>query len=146
MPNAILIVNDEKDASAALAQALRDDFDVDIAASATEAFRLLEAKPFDVVLSDVEMTGDDGTNVMDRIVSMPMPPITIATTAHSSVATALDALRRGAYDYLPKPFELSQVMDLIKLAFRTRKLAEDRLVLQERMDTKFPFDGNAGLN
>lgn len=45
MPNAILIVNDEKDASAALAQALRDDFDVDIAASATEAFRLLEANP-----------------------------------------------------------------------------------------------------
>lgn len=99
-----------------------------------------------MVLSDVEMTGDDGTNVIDRIVSMPMPPITIATTAHPSVATALDALRRGAYDYLPKPFELSQIMDLIKLAFRTRKLDEDKLALQEHMDTKFPFDGNAGLN
>ena len=146
MSHAILIVDDEKDASAALAQALRDDFDVDIAGSATEAFRLLEAKPFDVVLSDLEMTGDDGTNVIDRIVSLPMPPITIATTAHPSVATALDALRRGAYDYLPKPLKLTKVVDLIKGAIRTRELAQDNEELRERFDTKFHFDGIVGLN
>jgi DNA-binding NtrC family response regulator len=144
MPATILIVDDEKHTREGLMFALEDDYDVYTAANADEAFNLLESGPFDVVLTDLRMAGKSGMKVIDKAISQSNKPITIMMTAYGSVETAVEAMKRGAYDFLTKPVNLEQLEIIIRRALRSKK-AEKRVdELEQRLDTKFHFDGIVG--
>jgi DNA-binding NtrC family response regulator len=81
MPATILIVDDEKHTREGLMLALEDEYDVYIASDADEAFRLMESEPFEVVLTDLRMTGKSGMKVIDRAMTLPRHPIVIMMTA-----------------------------------------------------------------
>ena len=144
MLTSILIVDDEKHTREGLQQFLEDDYDVYLAASADEAFNLLETEPFDVVLTDLRMAGKSGMKVIDKALALPKPPICIMMTAYGTVETAVEAMKRGAYDFLTKPVNLEKLEILIRRALKGRQTEAQVVQLQERLDQRFSFEGIVG--
>lgn len=144
MPATILIVDDEKNTREGLGLALEEDYDLYMASGAEEAFNLMEAETFDVVLTDLRMAGKSGLKVIDRVITLPNRPICIMMTAYGSVETAVEAMRRGAFDFLTKPVSLEKLEILIKRALQSRQIEEENVVLHERLDKKYSFDGIVG--
>ena len=119
-PATVLIVDDEKHTREGLAAALESEYEVYMARDADEAFRLMEVTPFDVVLTDLRMAGKSGLSVIDKTLTLPNRPVAIMMTAYGNVETAVEAMRRGAYDFLPKPVNLEKLELLIKRALKSR--------------------------
>jgi two-component system response regulator AtoC len=144
MPATILIVDDEKNTREGLSLALEEEYEVYMASGATEAFNLMEAETFDVVLTDLRMAGKSGLKVIDRAITLPNRPICIMMTAYGNVETAVEAMRRGAFDFLTKPVSLEKLEILIKRALQSRQIEAENVVLHQRLDKKYSFDGIVG--
>ena len=144
MPATVLIVDDEKNTREGLSLALEEDYEVYLATGAEEAFNLMEAETFDVVLTDLRMAGKSGLKVIDKAIKLPNRPICIMMTAYGNVETAVEAMRRGAFDFLTKPVNLEKLEMLIKRALKSRTVEEENVVLHERLDEKYSFDGIVG--
>lgn len=140
----VLIVDDEKHTREGLRQALEDDYDVSVAANADEAFNLLEAEPFDAILTDLRMPGKSGLKVIDKALALPNRPAVIMMTAYGNVETAVEAMKRGAVDFLTKPVNLERLEVLLQRALKTKTLEVEVRQLHERLDEKFNFDGIIG--
>lgn len=144
MPATILIVDDELHTREGLAQALEEKFDVYQADNAEEAFNLLDAERFDVVLTDLRMAGPSGMSVVDATVRQPHSPVCIMMTAYGEVETAVEAMKRGAFDFLPKPVNLEKLELLIKRALSSREIEEENITLHQRLDRTYGFDDILG--
>ncbi|MCH2154683.1 MAG: sigma-54 dependent transcriptional regulator [Opitutales bacterium] len=140
----LLIVDDEKHTREGLGLNFEDRYDVYLAANAQEAFNLMESQPFDVVLTDLRMAGKSGLTVIDKCLKMPNPPVCIMMTAYGSVDTAVKAMKRGAFDFLPKPVNLEKLEILIQRALESRNLKEENVQLHERLDKKYQFTSIVG--
>lgn len=144
MPASILIVDDERNTREGLSAALEGEYDVFLASNADEAFNLMEAQAFEVVLTDLRMAGKSGLKVIDHCLEQANRPIAIMMTAYGNVETAVEAMRRGAFDFLTKPVNLEKLEILIKRALQSRKLEQENAVLHERLDQKYSFGGIVG--
>jgi len=144
MSATILIVDDEKNTREGLCIALEEEYEVYMASGADEAFNLMEAETFDIVLTDLRMAGKSGLKVIDRAIILPNRPICIMMTAYGNVETAVEAMRRGAFDFLTKPVSLEKLEILIKRALQSRQIEAENVVLHERLDKKYSFDGIVG--
>lgn len=144
MPASLLIVDDEKHTREGLLAAFEDSYEVTTARDAEEAFRLLESEPFDIVLTDLRMAGKSGLKVIDKAVSLTPAPVVIMMTAYGNVETAVEAMKRGAYDFVTKPLNLEKLEILIKRALQSRATEAQVQVLHERLDKKFSFEGIIG--
>jgi two-component system, NtrC family, response regulator AtoC len=144
MVPSVLIVDDEKHTREGLQQALADSYDVSIAASADEAFNLLDAQPFDVVLTDLRMPGKSGLKVIDKALALPQRPAVLMMTAYGNIDTAVEAMKRGAVDFLTKPVNIERLEVLIQRALKTKTLEVEVQQLHERLDEKFSFSGIVG--
>ncbi len=144
MSASVLIVDDEKNTREGLRAALEVDYEVFLARDAEEAFRLLEAETFDVVLTDLRMAGKSGMKVIEKAMSMPYRPICIMMTAYGNVETAVEAMKVGAFDFLTKPVNLEKLEILIKRALQNRRLERENVELHERLDKKYRLQGIIG--
>jgi DNA-binding NtrC family response regulator len=144
MVPSVLIVDDEKHTREGLQQALADHYDVSVAASADEASNLMAAQPFDVIVTDLRMPGKSGLKVIDQALALPQKPAVLMMTAYGSIETAVEAMKRGAVDFLTKPVNLERLEVLIQRALKTRTLEVEVTNLRERLDEKFSFDGIVG--
>ncbi len=144
MPQSILIVDDEKHTRDGLAAALEGEYEVFQAADAEEAFRLLEAEQFAVVLTDLRMAGKSGLKVIEKALQMPYHPVCLMMTAYGNVETAVEAMKRGAYDFLTKPVSLEKLEILIRRALQERKLETENTTLHHRLDKQYGFQGIIG--
>ena len=144
MVPSVLIVDDEKHTREGLQQALAESYDVTVAASADEAFNLLESQPFDVVLTDLRMPGKSGLKVIDRALAAAGKPAVLMMTAYGSIDTAVEAMKRGAVDFLTKPVNLERLEVLIQRALKTKTLEVEVKQLHERLDEKFAVGGIVG--
>ncbi|MDP0499211.1 MAG: sigma-54 dependent transcriptional regulator [Verrucomicrobiota bacterium JB022] len=144
MAATVLIVDDEKHTREGLMLALEDDYDVYLAADADEAFRLLDSEDFDVVLTDLRMAGKNGMKVIDHAIKRPKQPIVIMMTAYGNVETAVEAMKRGAFDFLPKPVNLEKLEIIIRRALQSRQTEQRVQQLEERLDRKYSFGNIVG--
>lgn len=142
MPATILIVEDEKNTREGLSLVLQENYDIYEAANAEEAFRLMDAELFDVILTDLRMAGKSGLSVIDKATTLPNKPLCIMMTAYGNVETAVEAMRRGAYDFLTKPVNLEKLEIIIKRALNSRELENENTVLHQRLDEKYNFKTN----
>jgi len=140
MVPSILIVDDEKHSREGLREALSDNYDVSLAANADEAFNLMDAQPFEVILTDLRMPGKSGLKVIDRALALPNRPAVLMMTAYGNIETAVEAMKRGAVDFLTKPVNIERLEVLIQRALKTRTLEVEVKQLHERLDEKFSFD------
>jgi two-component system, NtrC family, response regulator AtoC len=144
MVPSVLIVDDEKHTREGLQQALEDNYDVTVAASADEAFNSMEAQAFDVILTDLRMPGKSGLKVIDKALALPNKPAVLMMTAYGNIETAVEAMKRGAVDFLTKPVNIERLEVLIQRALKTRTLEVEVKQLHERLDEKFSFEGIIG--
>ncbi|HEX2100187.1 MAG TPA: sigma-54 dependent transcriptional regulator, partial [Candidatus Synoicihabitans sp.] len=143
VPN-VLIVDDEKHTREGLQQALEDNYEVSLAASADEAFNLMDAQEFDVVVTDLRMPGKSGLKVIDKALTLPNRPAVLMMTAYGSIDSAVEAMKRGAVDFLTKPVNIERLEILIQRALKSRTLEVEVKQLHERLDEKFSFTGIIG--
>jgi two-component system response regulator AtoC len=143
MPS-VLIVDDEKHTREGLQQALAESYDVSIAASAEEAFNLMDAAPFDVIVTDLRMPGKSGLKVIDRALALPQKPAVLMMTAYGNIEMAVEAMKRGAVDFLTKPVNIERLELLIQRALKSKTLEVEVKQLHQRLDEKFSFEGIVG--
>ena len=139
MPANILIVDDEKHTRDGLIAALEDDFDVFAASGADEALKMMDAETFDLVLTDLRMGGKSGMSVVDKALSVPYKPACIMMTAFGNVETAVDAMKRGAADFISKPIDLDKLDAAISRALKIRQEK-----LKEKLDSSASSSAPAG--
>jgi CheY-like chemotaxis protein len=121
MKGSILIVDDE----ATLVEAIRDHFaaeglDAACAASGEEALERMQARRFDVVVTDLKMPGMSGLDLLRTLKTSPEPPAVILMTAYGTTETAVEAFRLGLFDLLPKPVSLDELSRSVERAFEAR--------------------------
>ncbi len=136
----ILVVDDEESMRHMLATVLgREGYDVRVAADAASALESLAADPADVVITDVRMPGTmDGLGLVERVVKDGHQASVVVMSAYGSRDLALEAIRRGAYDYIDKPFTADDILLAIAIATERQKLRDE----VRRM--KLAFEQTAG--
>jgi two-component system response regulator AtoC len=144
MVPSVLIIDDEKHTREGLQQALQDHYDVSVAANADEAFNLMDAQEFEVILTDLRMPGKSGLKVIDKALALPHRPAVIMMTAYGSIDSAVEAMKRGAVDFLTKPVQIERLEILIQRALKTKTLEVEVKQLHERLDEKFNVEGIVG--
>jgi len=144
MVPSLLIVDDEKHTREGLQQALQEHYDVSVAASADEAFNLMDAQEFEVIITDLRMPGKSGLKVIDKALALPNKPAVIMMTAYGSIDSAVEAMKRGAVDFLTKPVQIERLEILIQRALKTKTLEVEVKQLHERLDEKFNVEGIIG--
>ena len=122
----------------------RKTYDVSVAANADEAFNLMSAQSFDVIVTDLRMPGKSGLKVIDQALTLPNKPSVIMMTAYGSIETAVEAMKRGAVDFLTKPVNIERLEVLIQRALKTKTLEVEVKQLHERLDEKYNFQGILG--
>src|SRR6516162_5859823 len=136
----VLIVDDEKHTRDGLRRLLENDYDVYVAADIAGAMDVLEREQVDVILTDLRLGSEDGMTLIDRALKMSRPPIGIMMTAYGSVDVAVEAMKRGAYDFVTKPLNLDKVELLIARAVQSRKLEQENRALREQVDERYGLE------
>ena len=130
----LLIVDDEESVRDSLYNwFIEDGFRVQCAADAKEALAMIEAKDFDIVLTDIKMPGMDGLEMHRRIRALNKEVIVIIMTAFASVETAVQALKDGAFDYVTKPFDPDDLSHLIRNAAQQITLKSENETLKNKV-------------
>jgi DNA-binding NtrC family response regulator len=140
----ILIVDDEKHTRDGLRRLLENEYDVYVAADVAGALDVLEREQVDILLTDLRLGGEDGMTLIERALKMPHPPICIMMTAYGSVDTAVEAMKRGAYDFMTKPLNLDKVEILIGRALQSRKLEQENRSLRQQVDERYGLENIVG--
>ena len=120
----ILVVDDEKSMLEFLDIMLtQEGYQVSLAGSGEEACDAIEKDKFDLVITDIRMKGMDGIGVLRKIKAVDPGVIVVLISAFATAETAVEAMKEGAYDYIPKPFKVRDFKRLIREALRSRRLA-----------------------
>jgi two-component system, NtrC family, response regulator AlgB len=135
----VLVVDDEKNIRQALRLCLEAmDADVAEAGSAPAALEALGRAAFDVVFVDLKLGAASGLDLIPQLLVENPNVVVIVVTAYATFETAVEAIRRGAWDYLPKPFTPAQIRHLIEKALARRSLSARLADLQDRLATEAP--------
>ncbi len=137
-PN-LLIVDDEQHTREGLELALEDTFEIFLASNPDEAKNVMTSEILEVILTDLKMGHESGMTVIDQAILLPNQPICIMMTAYGEVNVAVEAMKRGAYDFLSKPVNLEKLDLLIKRGLDSKKLKSENTQLHQRLDKKFNF-------
>src|SRR6267378_1060076 len=140
----ILIVDDEKHTRDGLRRLLENEYDVYVAADIAGAIDVLEREQIDILLTDLRLGNEDGMTLIERALKMPHPPICIMMTAYGSVDTAVEAMKRGAYDFVTKPLNLDKVEILIARALQSRRIEQENRSLRQQIDERYGLENILG--
>jgi DNA-binding NtrC family response regulator len=145
MTPTVLIVDDEKHTRDGLREALEDHYEIFVAQDADQAFNVMEAQEFDAIITDLRMPGGkSGLKVIDRALTLANKPIVIMMTAYGNVESAVEAMKRGATDFLTKPVNLEKLEILLQRALKSKNLETENQQLHARLDAKFNLEGIVG--
>lgn len=134
MSGSILVVDDEKGQREILEVILqREGYRVTALSSGREALAKLDAEEFDLILTDLKMQGMSGLELLERVLSSNMDQSVIIMTAHGTVDSAVEAMKKGAFDYLEKPLERENLIITLKRAFEHIKLLRENRLLQKQL-------------
>ena len=141
----VLIVDDEKPSRDGLRAALEERHDVYVAEDAGAAMLLLERDHFDVLLTDFRLPKEDGMRLIGRAKSLPRPPVCILMTAYGSEELAVEAMKRGADDYIAKGrLQIDELEMRIARALRNQNLEAENESLRQQLDRKFGLENMVG--
>lgn len=129
----LIIADDEKTSREALKRALNRKFTVLEAENGKQAFDLIVLENPDIVLLDINMPKMSGFEVLEKVCELDSPPVCIMMTAYGSERVAVEALKKGAWDYLAKPFQLDEVRTLLKNASDQIRLKKENQNLRSKI-------------
>src|SRR5882762_2862544 len=145
MTPTLLIVDDEKTQREGLRAALEDRYDVYVAEDGKAAMELLERERFDVLLTDFRLPNEDGMKLIGRAKSLSKPPICILMTAYGSEELAVEAMKRGADDFIAKGrMQIDELEMRIARALRQQSLEVENVTLRQQLDDRFGMENIIG--
>lgn len=141
----ILIVEDDRNTLSGLTEILsQEGHDVTPADNARKALRLLENDSFDILLTDLRMPDISGMDLYERSVPIAPEMKTIVMTAYSSVKDAVEAMKRGVYEYLTKPLDLDELFVILDKAIDEQRLLAENKELKKQVKSSYSFDNILG--
>jgi len=141
--NRILVADDEESMRWVLSKALRKKgFSVDLARDGAEALRLIHENPYDMAILDIKMPGITGLELLDRVRELRQELLVVIMTAEASMKNAVEAMKRGAYDYITKPFDLDVIDAIIEKVNRAREMTTQVTLLKEELKDRYQLEKN----
>ncbi|MDD3630979.1 MAG: sigma-54 dependent transcriptional regulator, partial [Bacteroidales bacterium] len=141
----ILIVDDEKSVRETLREMLEyEGYEVVEADSGLQALDLFSQQSFDVVLCDIKMPGMDGMELLEKILQSYDIPV-IMISGHGTIDTAVDAIKKGAFDFIIKPFDLNRLLISIRNALDRSNLMEETKRLKSKLSKKYALIGESDV-
>ncbi len=141
----ILIVDDEKSVRETLREMLEyEGYEVVEADSGLQALDLFSQQSFDVVLCDIKMPGMDGMELLEKILQSYDIPV-IMISGHGTIDTAVDAIKKGAFDFIIKPFDLNRLLISIRNALDRSNLMEETKRLKSKLTKKYALIGESDV-
>ncbi len=152
--SSILVVDDEPIMQEILGDFLREEgYSIDIAGSGEEGVELAQESSYDCAIVDLMMPGIDGIETMQKLREIDTSLPVIVVTAFASVESAVEAMKRGAFEYITKPFKNDEVLVVLQKAIRTRQLElevpqlkEEVKTLRKALKDKYSFENIVGKN
>ena len=129
----ILIVDDERSTLDAMCRFLKRRFEVTGAGDGAEAVKLISGNDYDLILTDLRMPGTDGMKVLEASLAKNPQPLCIILSAYGTVENAVEAVKRGAFDFVMKPVNLEQLSLILDRALATRKLQSENRELKKKL-------------
>ncbi len=141
----ILIVDDEDYMREVVRQALEGaGFDVDEAADGKTALAMLRQYPYNVIVTDIRLPGLTGDKILEEALSLFTETIVIVMTGFGNIQSAVEAMRKGAYDYLPKPFQLDELVVRVEKGIEEQQLKTENRMLRGELQSKYHFSNLVG--
>jgi DNA-binding NtrC family response regulator len=145
MSEKLLIVEDEDTLRESLKRVfVRDGYEVDVAQDAESALKVLEGRTYDLIITDIILTGITGIELLKRYKEQNADQLVIVMTAFASLETAVEALRNGAYDYIIKPVIHEEIKRIARNALRERSLKAENSILKKQIVARYDFDNIVG--
>ncbi len=141
----VLLVDDESALRTVVAERLIEQgFEVTEAESGERAVALLSEFAYDVVISDLRLPGVDGQHVIEAALQRYPGIIAIVVTGYATVKDAVDAIKRGATDFVAKPFQFEELLHVLKTALEQRRLKNENAYLRQQLDERFGLGAMIG--
>ncbi len=141
--NRILVADDEESMRWVLSRALKKKgFTVDLARDGDEALRLIQSNAYDLAILDIKMPGLSGLELLDRVRELKSDLLVVIMTAEASMKNAVEAMKRGAYDYITKPFDLDVIDAIVEKVTRAREMTSQVSLLKEELKDRYQLEKN----
>jgi two-component system response regulator PilR (NtrC family) len=141
----LLFVDDEPELRALTAERLGErGFEVVQADTGEKALALLEQFAFDIVITDLRMPGIDGTRVIEAALERYPSIVGIVITGYGTMKDAVEAIKRGAADFVAKPFQFDELMHVLQKAIEQRRLKSENAYLRSQLEERYQFGGILG--
>jgi DNA-binding NtrC family response regulator len=141
----ILVVDDEDYMREVVRQALENaGFDVEEAADGKVAVSMLKKYPYNVIITDLRLPGLTGEVILEEALSLFPETIVILMTGFGNIQSAVEAIRKGAYDYLPKPFQLDELVMRVEKGLQDHRLKSENRMLRGELQEKYHFSNLVG--
>jgi two-component system response regulator AtoC len=142
----LLIVDDEKNTREGLRVSFDETFEVAVVGNVEGALTILRDDPTDVLVTDLKLGAEDGMQLLEAALKLPHPPLCIMMTAYGTVDVAVEAMKRGAYDFVTKPINLERLELLIKRGLRERETTRENQELRQQVERKFGLENMIGAS
>ena len=137
----ILVVDDEERICEAVEKALeRIGYDVESSLDALVAWEKFQKSAFDMVICDIKMPGMDGMALLDRVKEHDATTLVIMITGYASIESAVESIKKGAQEYIPKPFTPDQIRFVVERAFERKRLADENIYLRGELKQLYGKD------
>lgn len=149
----ILIVEDEKSISNILENILLDEIEnsnITVAENGLEALKLIEKNDFDLIVSDIKMSNLSGTELLNQSLQIKPELVFVMISGHADIDTAVDCLKKGAYDFISKPIDINRLLTSVKNALEKKNLqntnstlVKENAQLKKKVSKKYQMIGNS---
>jgi two-component system response regulator AtoC len=141
----LLLVEDESALREAIAEQLGDrGYRVQQAASGEEALDRLAEFAYDIIISDLRLPGIDGTSLVQAAVGRYPEIVAIVVTGYGTIKDAVEAIKRGAFDFVNKPFQIDELLHVLDSALEQRRLRSENAYLRAQLEERYKFEGIVG--
>src|SRR5438128_2471449 len=123
-----------------------EGYETTAAGNGRQALQAASSETFDLVLTDLKMPDLNGIEVLSEMLALQPAPLVILMTAHGSIDSAVEAMRRGAFDYLTKPLERDELLLVLKRALERAHLVRENRMLHEQLRDRFRLDNIVGAH
>ena len=130
----ILIIDDERSIRNSLGEILTDEgYDVDVAEDGTVGCAMAEKEKYNIIFCDIKMPGMDGIEVRDKLNELEIDSAVVMISGHGDIATAVECIKKGAFDFIPKPLDLNRILITIKNASEKVSLVKETRILKKKV-------------
>jgi len=140
----ILLIEDDRNTRNGVAKLLRQKYEIVIAEDGARGINILQRNNFDLVLTDIQMPGASGMDVLAECTKKSPEIPCVLITAYGSIETAVEAIKAGAYDFISKPIDVSKLELIIERALESRELKEENTRLKKQLDEKYGIENIIG--